>query len=168
MINTTEVYNKIIYFFKIAFINFGKEVTIPSNDFFVINQISDSEKETLGEYNYYIQYGFFNSGCICLNLSYFLKSNEVKLNTISIFAPSKEKANLMLQEDDNTFTSNVEIKKYDTINAIAANPKAIEILDSAITNLSQTIVLGEYTSSSTDKIIPCCAVKRYIKTNPKI
>ena len=164
MSNINSVYNKIIKFFRISFTNFGKEIAIPSDQFFTINQISNIEKEKAGEYSYYIQYGFFHTGCICLNLSYFFKSNEVKLNNICIYAPEKEKnvsSPIKISEGTNKFL-NEKTEKYSTIDEIANNPIAIKLLDLAISDLQQTIVLGEYFSPMlNNNIIPCCSTKTY-------
>ena len=149
----TQAKEKIGKLLKIALAYYGKEISLPSTQLFTFDQINDEENSIEGKYNYHIQYGFPQSGCVSMKFSYLEENNSFSINKISVYAPTADKefvvtnfapqsdfgaisvsANFGLDMDTKEHTSSVEIEQ---------NPNALKMLDMAINDLSQAEILGE-------------------------
>ena len=149
----TQTKEKMGKLLKIALSYYGKEISLPSTQLFSFDQINAKENSIEGKYNYQIQYGFPQSGCVIMGFSYFEESNSFSIDKISVHAPTADKefivanfapqsgfgglsisANFGLDMDTKEHTSSVEIEQ---------NPNALKMLDMAINDLGQAEILGE-------------------------
>ena len=163
-----EAAQKIDSFFRTAMKYYGKEIALPSNQHFSIDQVIDEEKDKDGEYNYMIQYGFPQSGCVSMDFGYSQESNSFSINGISVFAPPIGEdiimANFAPQVESGevgisvNFGLDTGTQKHSKLNEIEENPNALKMLDIAISDLNKAQVLGECREAvpvgSTH--IPCC------------
>lgn len=164
----SQSYKKIEQFFKTGLKYYGKEVGLISNQHFSIEQIRDLEKNQEGSYNYMMQYGFPQSGCVSMNFSYFQKTNSFTIDKISVYAPPIGEnimmANFAPQFQEGpvgisvSFGMNIGTQKHTSIREIEENPNALKMLDIAISDLNQAQILGECglaVPADSDRI-PCC------------
>ena len=147
---------KVESFFKVAMKYYGKEVALPSNQYFSINQVIDEEKDKDGEYNYKIQYGFPQSGCVSMNFGYSQESNSFSIKS----------GGVGISEN---FGLDTGTQKHSKLNEIEENPNALKMLDIAISDLDKAQVLGECRQKvpvgSTH--IPCCNSTHFPNTKGK-
>ncbi len=118
MVVNEEVNKKIIMFFNIAICYVGKEIKINSNNEFDIDEVWDNHDKE-GEYYYHIEYKYGNKGLIVLDYSYVSEGNCFKINNVVFYLDD----NIDLQQNNSR--------------------ESIELLDSAINDLNNAIVLGE-------------------------
>lgn len=170
---------KVIKLLKLAFSYYGKEILLPSKQYFNFIQINDQENSIKGKYDYQIQYGFPQSGSVIIKFSYFQKEHSFSVDKISVFAPSADKlfdvvnfvpqvnidelgisANFGLDIDTKEHTSSIEIEQ---------NPNALKMLDMAINDLSQATILGKccLEVSEDSDTIPLCYVRNEIINKEK-
>lgn len=161
-------------FFKESIKYFGKEIAIPSDQYFGIDEIhGDEEKED--ETNYSIQWGFSQSGAVFMNFSYNEDKNNFFINGISFYAPPKDDMLLLgtfnQQEKVDEigvyahFGLDMGTKEHTKIKEIEANPNAITTLKFAIKDLQDALVLGECNINVPigSSEIPCCNSVPYPK-----
>ena len=65
-----QMREKITDFWRKSFKYHGKEIALDSNQHFSIDQICNDENLQNGIYDYQVQYGFPQSGCITLDFSF--------------------------------------------------------------------------------------------------
>ena len=168
-----EATQKIYSFFRTAVKYYGKEIALPSNQYFSINQVVDEEKDKDGEYNYMIQYGFPQSGCVSMDFEYSHESKSFSINGISVFAPPTGENIVMANFAPQAKFGDVGIsvnfgfdmgtQKHSKLSEIEENPNALKMLDIAISDLDKAQVLGKcrvvVPVGSTR--IPCCNSTRF-------
>ena len=168
-----EATQKIYSFFRTAVKYYGKEIALPSNQYFSINQVVDEEKDKDGEYNYMIQYGFPQSGCVSMDFEYSHESKSFSINGISVFAPPTGENIVMANFAPQAKVGYVGIsvncgldmgtQKHSKLSEIEENPNALKMLDIAISDLDKAQVLGKcrvvVPVGSTR--IPCCNSTRF-------
>ena len=168
-----EATQKINSFFRMAMKYYGKEIVLPSNQHFSIDQVIDEGKDKDGEYNYMIQYGFPQSGCVSMDFGYSQESNSFSINGISVFAPPTGEniimANFAPQVEaagvgiSVNFGLDIGTQKHSKISEIEENPNALKMLDIAISDLDKAQVLGECRAAVPvgSTRIPCCNSTRF-------
>ena len=168
-----EARQKIDSFFKTAMKYYGKEIALPSNQHFSIDQIIDEEKYKNGEFNYMIQYGFPQSGCVSMKFGYSQGNNSFSINGISVYSPPKGEdvimANFAPQVESGGIGISVNLgidtgtQEYSKLSEIDENPNALKILDIAISDLDKAQVLGECREAVPvgSTRIPCCNSTRF-------
>lgn len=174
-----EISNKITEFCKAAIRLFGKEISIPSNQLFCINQIVDPETQTEGEEKFLIQYGFPSSGSVCMNLGYNAQENNIYIDSTDVYAPPEGQpvlmANFAPKINVGEFGLGVKVgvdagcKKHSTIEEMAGNPNVLETLNIAIEDLKKARIHGECRAAVEmgSDIIPCCNTTTYIEEAEK-
>lgn len=167
-------------FFKITLQFYGKEIGITSNQYFGINKIYNKENEQLGEYEYIIQYGFPQSGCVNMNFKYYRKTKSFTLDKISVYAqPANQSyytANFAPQTQIGETSINMNFgmdtgtQEHTTLDEIENNPNALKMLDSAISDLKQAKILGDCTFvvPKGSNMIPVCTSANIIEKNKTI
>lgn len=166
-----EATQKIDSFFRTAMKYYGKQIALPSNQHFSIDQVIGKEKD--GEYNYMIQYGFPQSGCVSMDFGYSKESNSFSINGISVFAPPIGEdiimANFAPQVEAYGVGISVNLgldigtQQHTKISEIEENPNALKMLDIAISDLDKAQVLGECRAAVPvgSTRIPCCDSTRF-------
>lgn len=98
-----QVLEKINDFWRKSLKYYGKEIALDSNQYFSINQICNDENLQKGIYDYKVQYGFPQLGCITLGFSYRKEDDSFLIDKITVYAPPADKefivANLAPQTD---------------------------------------------------------------------
>ena len=150
-INQTR--EKITDFLRKSIKYYGKEIALDSNQHFSINQICNDENLQNGIYDYQIQYGFPQSGCITMEFSFNEKSKSFSIDKATVYAPPADKefivANFAPQTDFDelsvraNFGLDMDTKKHTSSAEISQNPNALNMLDFAIGDLEKAEVLGE-------------------------
>lgn len=148
-----SINQKISTFFNVAFQYYGKEISLPSNQFFQINQLCNEEQEREGNFDYCIQYGFPQSGGIYMNFSYLQAERTCSITGIRIYAPAEEDDMTIANYSSTSQGDGMEIevqfgidmntREHSTIPEIVANPNAILMLEMASDDLSKAEVLGD-------------------------
>ncbi len=148
-----SIHQKISTFFNVAFQYYGKEISLPSNQFFQIDQLCNEEQEREGKFDYCIQYGFPQSGGIYMNFSYLQKENACCITGIRIYAPAEEDDMAVVNYSSKSQGDGMEIKvqfgidmntkEHATIAEIVTNPNAILMLEMANDDLSKAEILGD-------------------------
>lgn len=168
-----EATQKIDSFFRTAMKYYGKEIALPSNQHFSIDQVVDEEKDKDGEYNYMIQYGFPQSGCVSMDFGYSQESNSFSIKGISVFAPPTGENIVMANFAPQAKVGDIGIsvnfgldtgtQKHSKLSEIEENPNALKILDIAISDLDKAQVLGECREEVPvgSTRIPCCNSTRF-------
>lgn len=172
MINMEDKINqareKISDFWKKSVKYYGKEIALDSKNSFVICQIRNDENLRKGIYNYQIQYGFPQSGCITLSFSFREKNKSFSIDEITIYAPQADKEFILAHFDPQTnidelkikerYAIDVGIKSHTTLPEIAQNSNALNMLNFAIGDLEKAEVLGECRADMPlwSKQIPIC------------
>lgn len=165
-INQTR--EKIEDFWRKSLKYYGKEIVLGSNQYFSIDQIRNGENLQMGIYDYRIQYGFPQSGCITIDFSFDEDSKSFSINNIIVYAPPADKefvvANYAPQVTlgemnvSANFGIDMHTEKHASIEAISQNPNALNMLDFASDDLDKAEVLGEcrVVVPSGSEIIPMC------------
>ena len=163
-----DIEKKISIFFRTAFKYYGKEIGLTSNQPFFINQLCNPEKEQYGEYNYMIQYGFPQSGCVSLKFQYSQEEKSFTINEVSVYAPPAEENIIManfatpLQDGpigvDINFGMDMGTKSHTSIDEIEENPNALKMIELATSDLSKAQILGKCMLEVPEgsDMIPCC------------
>lgn len=148
-----QVKEKTSGFFQKSLKFCGKEIALNSNQHFDIWQIRNDENLQQGIYDYQIQYGFPQSGCIILDFSYGLENKNFSINEITVYAPDSSEniisANFAPQANNDNLTVSanfgldMEAKEYIGASEIAQNPNALNLLNFANNDLENAEVLGE-------------------------
>lgn len=159
---------KLENFLKMSLKYCGKKICLNSYQHFSIDQISNLNKEQLGEYRYMIQYGFSQSGGVSMHINYSPKSNSVTIDKVAVYAPPIRDNIIMANFAPQTQVEEINVgvnigidtgtEKHTTLSEIEANPNAMQMLDIAILDLSQAQILGKCTTIVADgsELIPCC------------
>ncbi len=152
----TVAEEKLQSFLKTSLKLMGKEIALPSNYHFSINQIVDDDEDS---YLYHVQYGFPQSGGVSLIFKYSPYEGTLRIKEYSVFAPRPE--DNITSSSFASITANQEVKdipelgisfefgidinteEYKTLEEINKNPNALDMLTDAITNLNQAKILGE-------------------------
>lgn len=144
---------KITDFWRKSFKYYGKEIALDSNQYFSIDQIRNDENLQKGIYDYKVQYGFPQSGCISLGFSFKEDDESFSMDKITVYAPPADKefivANFAPQADfsglsvSTNFGLDMETKEHTSCAEISQNPNALNMLDLAIGDLEKAEVLGE-------------------------
>jgi len=159
----TEAAKKaILAFFDGAKHYIRKEIELSRGQFFNITY----NVEDLDNPCFQFQYGFPQSGCVCLTVIAQGK-DAGKINRVSVTAPAADKPpiSIVYKEEKRVlpeldvsvnFGMNLELDEHETIEAIAANPNAISMIELATEDLRQAKVLGECceVTSSGSKRLP--------------
>ena len=160
-------------FFKESIKYFGKEIAIPSNQYFGIDKILDKKNEN--ELKLAIQWGFPQSGAVCMTIKYNIALQNLNFDDFSVHAPPKDDMLLLgtfnQQEQIDEVGVRVDFgldmgtKKHTKIKEIEANPNAVNMLKSAIKDLQEALVLGECNIDAPvgSSEIPCCNCVPYPK-----
>ena len=174
-----NISQKINNFFGTAIKYHGEEIALQSNQYFSIDQIVNDDKEQDGKYDYHIQYGFPQSGCISMKFTYSENENAFSINDISIYVPPANQELIIanyapeMQFGEMQIQTNIGVdmktQKYSNLSEIELNPNAIKMLDMAISDLQNALVIGEnkQTVSIGSDIIPCCSTVPYPHTSKK-
>lgn len=150
-INQTR--EKIEDFWRKSLKYYGKEIVLGSNQYFSIDQIRNGENLQMGIYDYRVQYGFPQSGCITLDFSFDEESKSFSINNITVYAPPADKefvvANYAPQVTlgemnvSANFGIDMHTEKHTSIETISQNPNALNMLAFASDDLDKAEVLGE-------------------------
>lgn len=148
-----KVQEKATTFFRNSLQYYGKEIALDSNQFFSIEQIVNDENLQNGIYDYQVQYGFPQSGCVSLKFSYSESEQSFSINGITVYAPSADKEFMVANFAPKTelgemrvsanFGIDMETTKHTATEEIADNPNALSMLDFANNDLGKAEVLGE-------------------------
>ncbi len=172
------VAEKIEQFLRVSLKYFGKEISLPSNQYFRIDQIIDEEKKQESVYNYMIQYGFQKSGCVSMVFSYSNYESKFFIDevcvytqpaeeniTIANFSPHDEKQEIGISVN---FGLETRTQKYSKLSEIESNSNALKLLDIAISDLESAQILGTLSQTVPlgSNLIPCCNSTTF--TNKKI
>lgn len=140
-------------FLKTSLTFMGKEICLPSNQYFGIEQIIDEEKNEQEIYEYAIQYGFPQSGCISTRIDYLKQNNSVEVTKFTVYAqPADEQimiGNIIPEEKIGELTIkthfgvDVGTIEHSTPDEIEANPNAVKTIKLAINDLSKAEVIDE-------------------------
>lgn len=170
-----EAREKIENLFIIAMRYYGKEVGLQSSQHFGIDQIRDSELESEGKYKFMMQYGFPQSGAVCIHFTYAPEESEVALDKVSVYAlPEGEQAFVAnmaptYQEGPVSVSLNFGMDlgtiEHTTSAEIDANPNALKMLDVATSDLLKGQILGECMVAVPEgsDTIPCCTSRKIEK-----
>lgn len=161
---------KIISFCLAAMKYIGKEITLPSNEHFIIDCVIDEEKAKNGKYDYMIHYGFPQSGCIVMKAELSTKSNSCSVSSITVYAPQKEGDIIMTDFDPQIGTSvNLVTPEHSDISKTDENPNALFMLDIAIYDLNNAQVIGKCSRLAVpgSTHIPCCNSTQVQSTKEK-
>ena len=149
----TQIQEKITDFWRKSFKFFGKEIALDSNQHFGIDQIRNDENLQKGIYDYKVQYGFPQSGCITLDFSFIEEDKSFSIDKITVYAPPADKefivANFAPQAgfDELSISANFGLdmgtKEHTCCTEIFQNPNALKLLDFAIEDLTKAEILGE-------------------------
>ncbi|MCM1053740.1 MAG: hypothetical protein NC483_07190 [Ruminococcus sp.] len=169
---------KIEKFFRVSSQYLGKEIGLLSGQHFSIAHFRSKEKADDGTLNYLIQYGFPQSGAVCLNFDYLPAQNAVTINKIEVFAPEAGKemtlASFAPQAQVAEFGISINFgvdnntKPHLTHSEIEANPNALKMLDLAIDDLAHAQVIGEcqLCVPKDSDYIPCASSSRIDRDFP--
>ena len=164
---------KVERFLKLALQYNGKEIAVPSDQFFCIDQVVDPERVQQGFTPYRVQYGFPKTGAIRVDFSYSDQEDSILIDGVKVVVPSAKVSHDMFtvypHVERDVFgvhvnvgldTTNVE---HSTLDTIEQNPKAMQFLDTATADLSQAVVLGdcEVFTEEGSEVIPCCVCSPY-------
>lgn len=148
-----QALEKISAFWRKSLKYYGKEIALDSNQYFSINQICNDDNLQKGIYDYKVQYGFPQSGCITLGFSYKKEDDSFLIDKITVYAPPADKefivASFAPQADFDelsvsmNFGLDMGTKKHTSCAEISQNPNALNMLDFAIEDLEKAQVLGE-------------------------
>lgn len=86
-----KVQEKATTFFRNSLQYYGKEIALDTNQFFSIEQIVNDENLQNGIYDYQVQFGFPQSGCVSLKFSYSESEQSFSINGITVYALSADK-----------------------------------------------------------------------------
>lgn len=165
---------KIKEFFNESIKCFGKEIALKSNQEFCINELVNKEKESKGIYSYSIQYGFPQSGCVFIKFE--IEGKKGNITDVEVHA--KPKGESMVTANYSTQIGIEELgvgiktgldigtKKYSGVEEIDENPNALQMLDIAISDLKQALILGDchlHVLADSD-MIPVCDTTEYPDT----
>ena len=81
-IKDNKALKKLDIFLKTSLKYYGKKISLNSKQHFSIDQISNPNKEQIGEYRYVIQYGFPQSGGVILHFCYSQENNTFTIDVI--------------------------------------------------------------------------------------
>ena len=170
---------KLENFLRTSLKYYGKKIRLNSYQHFSIDQISNPDKEQLGEYRYIIQYGFPQSGAVKIHFDYSQKSNSYTINKVTVYAPPIGENIIMANFAPQSRVGEIDIsvnigidtgtEKHTNLSEIEANPNALQMLDIATLDLSQAQILGKCTTIVSDgsEIIPCCDCTHISNTKGK-
>ncbi len=176
---TSQAFKKLENFFKTSIKYYGKRISLNSNQHFSIDQLCDLDNNQEENINYVIQYGFPQSGGICMHFTYEKKRNSFTITKVSVYAPAAGKnmvvANFASQSNvgpmnvNINFGLNADTKEHTKLSEIEANPNAMEMIDIAISDLNDAQILGECMLAvpKGSKFIPCCECLNISKTKGK-
>lgn len=86
-IRNSKAFKKLDTFLKTSLNYYGMKISLNSNQHFSIQQISNPDKEQIGEYRYVIQYGFPQSGGVNMHFFYSQEDNSYTIDKVSVYAP---------------------------------------------------------------------------------
>ena len=146
------VEEKVKEFFYNSMNKYGKEIALPSNQYFGIDQLIDDPNDLIGDLKYKIQYGYPQSGCVSIDAKYSQIYGDFTISGVSVFAPPAG-------QDFNLVSFTPEAKLMDELsmsmdyglpngsvehgpNDIEGNPNAMKMLDFAIADLQLAEELG--------------------------
>ncbi len=147
-----QMREKITDFWRKSFKYYGKEIALDSNQHFSIDQICNDENLQNGIYDYQVQYGFPQSGCITLSFSFTEKDKSFSIDKITVYAPPADKEFIVANFAPQTFGGlsasanfglDMETKEHTSLAEILQNPNALKMLDFATRDLENAEVLGE-------------------------
>ena len=139
-------------FLKTSLTFAGKEVCLPSNQHFNIDQILDENNDE-EVFDYVIQYGYPQSGCVSAHIRYLKRKCAIEVTKFDVYAQPADQQIMM-----STFTPEEEIGeltikasfgmdlgtiKHSTTHEIEDNPNAITTIKMAINDIAKAEVLGE-------------------------
>ena len=157
-------------FFKTSMQFFGKEIEVPSGQYFCIDRIIDPDD--LSKIYMQIQYGFSQSGCVNMGCELDQKNMAARIKEFTIYAPPEGEDIVMINYTpevdfwDVGITMDVGLNtgaiKHSTSEEILRNPNAIRMLDTAINDISKAQIIGECKADVVEGSlrIPCCESKR--------
>ncbi|MBR3145843.1 MAG: hypothetical protein IKF47_01125 [Bacilli bacterium] len=163
-------------FLKTSLRYYDKEIAIPSNRVFSITELLNERDAHNHKTAFIIQYGFPQSGAVCL--SFILDTSSEKphatITDFSIYTQPADKnlvvanfstknQNSILDElnIDNSFGLDTKTVKFSSYEEIDNNPNALHMIDMAIDDLNNALVLGdcrECSSIGSDRIPYCNTV----------
>lgn len=161
MAENNETSKKIQDFFRAAIKYWGKEISLPSNQFFSVDQIRGEDRCT-------IQYGYPQSGGVILDFVLPQGTKPIIIDKISVFAPpigaDISMANFASQLQEGSIGISVNLgmnmgtQEHSSIQNIGENPNALNILDIAADDLNHAEVLGEFRAAVPEESdrIPWC------------
>ncbi len=164
---------KVERFFKTAINYYGKDIAIPSDQFFCIDQVVDPEKVSQGVTPYRVQYGFPKTGAIRVDFSYSDDQDELVIDGVKVFAiPAKHGKDMFtsyphVEKDVYGVHINVGLDnstvEHTTLQAIDDNPNAVQFIDTATADLMQAVVLGDCALNVEEgsEFIPCSCSSPY-------
>lgn len=129
----------LLEFFEVAKNFIGKDLQLSSKQPFYITCDKEDAKYSCWK----IQYGFPESGCVCLSARTTEKTN-IDLFQVFITAPSANKESLLTLDVTGgiNFCIDTEAVECKTMEEIAKNPNAMKMITFATQDLSQAEVLG--------------------------
>ncbi len=146
-----ESSQKVQQFLRTALSYYGKEIALPSEQIFTIDKIVEVGANP-DEDNFAIQYGFPQSGAVCMDFAYSRSNNEFYIDGVEVFAPPEGEDLVMAsftphQEIDEigisvNFGLDTGTIKHAKLEEIDRNPNALKLLDLAIQDLENAEVLG--------------------------
>lgn len=149
----------------------GKMIGLGSNQFFSIEQVCDEHKKSVGEYLYRIQYGFPQSGGVCVNISYSSNDNSIFINDIAVYAVPNSASTVTatvapelqiehMEESSIKLNFGIDLgtREYTSLEEIQNNPEALQMIEMAIVDLSRAQVLDDCCVNVPigSETIPCC------------
>ncbi len=168
MANNSQVLQEVDKFLKTALRYVGKEIGLQSGQYFGIDQIRNEEKEQNNIYGYKIQYGFPQSGCVCLTVDYIPKEKQLEITELEVYAPDAGQDMTIANFAPKTQVAEIGIsmnfgmnngsKPHTGLEEIGRNPNALKMLELATSDLAHAQVLGECCLCVPEgsDYIPCC------------
>ena len=175
-----NIAEKIQNFYNVAIKCYGKEIALPSNQYFSMDQIVDEGKEELGKHKFQIQYGFPQSGAIILKFIYNENENSILIDGLTVYAPPEEKELIIANFTPQTQVGEVGIRintgidngtqKYTNSSEMELNPNVFKLFDMAILDMQNVKIMGECREAvaADSPTIPCCNTVSYPVTSKKI
>ena len=158
---------------------YGKELSIPSNQPFFISEIEDEESKKTGNPKIRVQYGFPQSGSVCVDFNIIIDEKKAEMTDVVVFTQPSDKDIIMANYAPQSKTGEVTInanfgmntgtQKYATFKEIDENPNALKLLDIAIEDLDNAIIHGPFNGSipMNSNSIPCCNTIPYERGKTK-
>ena len=173
-----DVNDKIKDFFRKSVVHYGKEVSVPSDQHFGIEEYINDPDIPDGEHRYIIQYGYPQSGCVSVNFSY-SDAEGFAITGVEVFAPPEGQDFVMANYTPETELGEIGISmsfglpigtvEHKTPEDIERNPNAVKMLDFAINDLTQAKEHGEcmVAVEKDSRTVPVTSCTRYEKETGK-